>query len=255
MQTDPVFLWLTVFVATLVELIEALTIVLALGITRGWRSVLFGSASALITLCVVVVIFYEVYMQVSDDELIPIKSLWVIVGSLLLVFGLQWTKKSILRIGGVLKSRDEDKIFKNTKKEASRIEKRIGVIDWYSFVMSYKAVLLEGFEVIFIVIIFGSMYGDFGLGMSAVGVATVAVVLLGLVMHRPLSKVPENWLKLTVGVMLVSFGTYFSAEGVHITWPLAEWSLVILIILYTLFALFLIQMVKGSHRVLRANKK
>lgn len=249
MQTDPMFLWLTVFVATIVEMVEALTILLALGVVRGWRSVLLGAASALVVLAVVVFVFNQIYMEVDDEKFIPIKPLWSVVGTLLLIFGLQWMKKAVLRISGVLKSRDEKKRYETVSKDASRIKRTFTGIDWYSFVMSFKGMLLEGFEVVFIVIIFGSVRGDISIGVSAAVSALIFVAILGAVIHKPLTKVPDNIMKLSVGVILVTFGTYFAAEGANILWPLGEWAMLYLLVFYILMTLFVISMLKGRAQV------
>lgn len=235
-------LWLSVFVAAAVEMIEALTIVLALGVTRGWRTALLATGAALATLAVVVVVFSEVISRVTDESYIPIGALWAIVGGLLLIFGLQWMKKAILRLGGILPSRDEEEIYRDLTKKAANVKgAKKNLIDWYSFVMVFKGVLLEGFEVVFIVVIFGSARGEFGIGVSAALVALLFVAILGLFIHKPLSRVPENWMKLTVGLLLVTFGTYFGSEGVGVVWPLGEWALLYLLILYTAFSLFTIR--------------
>lgn len=252
-----VFLWLSVFIATTVEMIEALTIVLALGITRGWRSALLATAAALATLTIVVAIFYSAFSQVTGEGTVPITPLWVLVGGLLLIFGLQWMKKAILRIAGVLPSRDEEKIYKKLTAEAKKHKKnKRDPIDWYSFVMVFKGVLLEGFEVVFIVIIFGGAHGEIGIGVSATIAALVFVALLGFFIHKPLSKIPENWMKLTVGLLLTTFGTYFGSEGIGIIWPLGEWALLYLLVVYSAFSVFIINFIQaGREDTVRKEKK
>ncbi len=251
MTVDHVFLWLSVFVATSVEMVEALTIILALGITRGWRSALLATVAALAALAVVVGVFNSVISQITDERYIPIGPLWAVVGGLLLIFGLQWMKKAILRIGGILPSRDEEEIYKKLVTSAKKAKKSKQAIDWYSFTMVFKGVLLEGFEVVFIVVIFGSARGELGIGVTAALAALVFVALLGLVIHKPLSRIPENWMKLTVGLLLVTFGTYFGSEGVGILWPLGEWAILYLLVFYSLFSYFAIQMVRGSRAAMR----
>ena len=248
MSTDHFFLWITVFIAAAVEMVEALTIVLALGITRGWRSAALGTISALAVLAVVVGVFSSVFAQVTDEKYIPIGPLWAIVGGLLLIFGLQWMKKAILRLGGVMPTRDEAEIFKKLTKESKkkRSKSKLSSIDWYSFVMVFKGVLLEGFEVVFIVLIFGSARGEFALGVSASLAALLFVALLGLVIHKPLSRVPENWMKLTVGLLLVTFGTYFGSEGTGIIWPLGEWAILYLLVAYVVLSLFAIRLLRDG---------
>jgi uncharacterized membrane protein len=247
MTTYQLFLWLSVFVATTVEMVEALTIILALGITRGWRTALIATGAAIATLAVVVGIFSAIFMRMNDEAGSPIAPLWGLVGGLLLIFGLQWMKKAILRLGGVLPSRDEEKIYKKLTADAKKKSKaKKDSIDWYSFVMVYKGVLLEGFEVVFIVIIFGSARGELGLGVTAALAALVFVALLGWIIHKPLSKVPENWMKLTVGLLLTTFGTYFGSEGVGAIWPLGEWALLYLLVIYALFSVFIIYFLRAG---------
>lgn len=250
MTTYQVFLWLSVFVATTVEMVEALTIVLALGITRGWRTAIIATGAALVTLAVVVAIFSAIFMRLTDEDAgSPIMPLWALVGGMLLIFGLQWMKKAIFRLGGLLPSRDEEKIYKKLTADAKKKAKnKKDPIDWYSFVMVFKGVLLEGFEVVFIVIIFGSARGELGLGVSAALAALLFVALLGFAIHKPLSRVPENWMKLTVGLLLATFGTYFGSEGVGVIWPLGEWALLYLLALYMAFAVFLIYFLRAGDR-------
>lgn len=249
MSAEHLFLWLSLFVATTVEMIEALTIILALGISRGWRTALLATASALLVLAVVVFVFNEIISQVTDESNIPIGPMWAVVGGLLLIFGLQWMKKALLRIGGVLPSRDEEKIYKKLVADAKKSKKSKSPIDWYSFVMVFKGVLLEGFEIVFIVVIFASARGEMGIGISATLAALVFVALLGLIIHKPLSRVPENWMKLTVGLLLVTFGTYFSSEGVGIVWLYGEWALLYLLVFYSALSWFMIHMIRGSRAV------
>ena len=247
MTTYQLFLWLSVFIATTVEMIEALTIILALGITRGWRTAFIATTAAITTLAIVVTIFYSVFSLVTGESTNPITPLWSVVGALLLIFGLQWMKKAILRITGILPSRDEDEIYKKLTTSAKKAPKRrLDRIDWYSFVIVFKGVLLEGFEVVFIVIIFGSARGEFGIGITAAIAALIFVTLLGIVIHKPLSKIPENWMKLTVGLLLTTFGTFFGSEGLGIIWPLGEWAVLYVLVFYSLFTFIAIQLLRSQ---------
>lgn len=248
MTTYQIFLWLSVFVAATVEMVEALTIILALGITRGWRTALIATSAAIATLAVVVAAFSAIFLHITNDDAnSPIMPLWALVGGLLLIFGLQWTKKAIFRLSGLLPSRDEEKIYKKLTANAKKKPKtKKDSIDWYSFVMVFKGVLLEGFEVVFIVIVFGSARGELGLGVTAALAALIFVILLGLAVHKPLSKVPENWMKLAVGLMLTTFGTYFGSEGLGIIWPAGEWTLLYLLAMYTVFSLFIIYFLRAG---------
>lgn len=220
------FLGFSVFIACLVEMVEALTIVLALGITRGWKSVLLATIAAIATLGIIIAAFGTALTRVSDEAGVgaptaAIRHLWLIVGALLLIFGLQWIRKGVLRAAQLLPSRDEDKAFEELKHRAQgkATVRKHQTIDWYSFVLAYKGVLLEGLEVVFIVIAFGAAQGNLHLGIEAAAAAFVVIAVLGALVHRPLARVPENTMKLAVGVLLTTFGTYFAARGIGVHWP------------------------------------
>ena len=209
-----VFLVASAFLASAVEFVEALTIVLAAGITRGWRASLTGLAAATVALAVIVAALGPAL------KLIPIDVLRLVVGALLLAFGLQWLRKAILRASGYKALHDEDAIFAEEAAEAraAASETRAG-LDWYGFTLAFKGVLLEGLEVAFIVITFGSTQGSIGLAALGAGIALVLVAGVGAVVHAPLSRVPENTMKFAVGVMLTTFGIFWSTEGVGAHWP------------------------------------
>jgi len=212
-RTD-VILFLTTFVASAVEAVEALTIVLAVGVVRGWRSTLIGVGAAAVVLAAIVAALGPAL------RLIPIGTLRFVVGALLLAFGLQWLRKAILRASGYKPLHDEGAAFARERKEADaagRVQ-RMGV-DWYSFTVAFKGVLLEGLEVAFIVISFGTAQGKVGLAAGAAAAAAVAVVAVGLVVRGPLERVPENSLKFVVGVLLTSFGIFWGGEGAGVDWP------------------------------------
>ena len=209
-----VFLVLSAFLASAVEFVEALTIVLAAGLTRGWRSSLTGLAAATLVLALIVAALGPAL------KLIPIDVLRLIVGALLLAFGLQWLRKAILRSSGYKALHDEDAIFAE-EAEAARAagsETRAG-IDWYGFTLSFKGVLLEGLEVAFIVVTFGSAQGNIPLAVLGAAIALVLVAVVGIAVRAPLTRVPENTMKFAVGVMLTTFGIFWSTEGVGADWP------------------------------------
>lgn len=208
------FLFAASFLASTVEMVEALTIVLAAGVTRGWRSSFIGVAAALVALAVICAALGPAL------TLIPIDSLRLVVGALLLVFGLQWLRKAILRASGYKALHDEAAIFARQAEAARAQGKDIRAgLDWYAFTLCFKGVLLEGLEVAFIVITFGATSHQVGLAALGAVAALVLVVALGVAIHAPLSRVPENTLKFVVGLMLTSFGTFWSAEGAGVTWP------------------------------------
>jgi uncharacterized membrane protein len=185
-----------------------------MGVTRGWRSALAGTGVALLALAVIVAALGPAL------TVIPIEVLRLVVGSLLLVFGLQWLRKAILRASGWRAVRNEDSVYEREAAagRAAKTEERAGV-DWYGFTVSFKGVLLEGLEVAFIVLTFGSTQGSIPLAVAGAVAAVVLVVIAGVVVHGPLSRVPENTLAFAVGVMLTTFGTFWGAEGAGVDWP------------------------------------
>jgi uncharacterized membrane protein len=208
------FLVASAFLASAVEMVEALTIVLAVGVTRDWRSSLTGVGAATAALAVIVAALGPAL------TVIPIDSLRLVVGALLLVFGLQWLRKAILRASGYKALHDEDAAFAREVAEAraAAVETRAG-LDWYAFTVSFKGVLLEGLEVAFIVLTFGSTQGSIPLAAAGAAAAIVLVGIVGVVAHRPLARVPENTMKFAVGAMLTTFGIFWATEGAGAHWP------------------------------------
>ena len=208
-------LFLTVFVACAVEAVEALTIVLAAGLTREWRSTFQGMAAALAVLAVAVAVLGPAL------TLVPLTGLRLVVGALLAVFGLQWLRKAILRASGYKGLHDEGAIYARQVAAAQTATSggRRGVRDWYAFTLSFKGVLLEGLEVVFIALTFGANQQDLGLAAAAAAAAVVVVAAVGVAVRSPLSRVPENAMKFGVGVMLTSFGMFWGAEGAGVSWP------------------------------------
>jgi uncharacterized membrane protein len=206
--------FLGTFLASAVEAVEALTIVLAVGIVRGWRSTLVGVGAATLVLAAVVAVLGPALQH------IPIDTLRLVVGALLLAFGLQWLRKAVLRASGYKPLHDEAEAFARERAEAGAAPSapRSG-IDWYAFTVSFKGVLLEGLEVAFIVITFGSTQGNVGLAAGAAAAAVVIVVGVGLFVRGPLERVPENSLKFAVGLLLTTFGTFWAGEGAGVEWP------------------------------------
>jgi uncharacterized membrane protein len=215
----------SVFLASAVECVEALTIVLAVGTTRSWPSALGGTGVALVVLAVVVAALG------AGLGAVPIDLLRVVVGVLLLVFGLQWLRKAVLREAGRKAMHDEEAAFVSESEAARAAGAREGRWDAYSFSIAFKGVLVEGFEVALIVVTLGANQRDTGLAAAAAGVAALAVLAAGLLARRPLSRVPENTLKYAVGVMLCSFGIFWSAEGAGLHWPGGEAMLLAIIAL------------------------
>jgi uncharacterized membrane protein len=224
---------LTVFVACAVEAVEALTIVLAAGLTREWRSTFQGMAAALIALAAVVAVAGPALTQV------PLGPLRLIVGALLAVFGLQWLRKAILRASGYKELHDEQGIYVRqvAAAQAAAGGRRGWVHDWYAFTLSFKGVLLEGLEVVFIAITFGASQQNVGLAALSAAAAVVVVAAAGVAVHAPLARVPENAMKFAVGVMLTSFGIFWGAEGTGVAWPGNDAALLAIVPLTVLVAL------------------
>jgi uncharacterized membrane protein len=208
------FLVASAFLASAVEMVEALTIVLAVGVTRDWRSTLSGVGAATVALAAIVAALGPAL------TLIPIDTLRLVVGFLLLVFGLQWLRKAILRASGYKALHDEEEAFAREAAEARAAagERRAG-LDWYAFTVAFKGVLLEGLEVAFIVLTFGSAQGSIPLAALGAAVAVVLVAVVGVAARAPLARVPENTLKFAVGTMLTTFGIFWAAEGAGVDWP------------------------------------
>jgi uncharacterized membrane protein len=232
----------TVFIACAVEAVEALTIVLAAGITREWRSALQGMAAALAVLAAVVAAAGPAL------TLLPLAPLRMVVGGLLATFGLQWLRKAVLRAAGRKDLHDEAAIYARqvNAAQAAPIQGRRGVHDWYAFTLSFKGVLLEGLEVVFIAITFGASQHNVGLAALAAVAAVVAVAAAGAAVRAPLSRVPENTMKFVVGVLLTSFGMFWGAEGAGASWPGSDAALLVLIPVTALVALACVRLL---HRV------
>ncbi|MCW2898462.1 MAG: hypothetical protein JWO67_727 [Streptosporangiaceae bacterium] len=224
---------LTVFLACAVEAVEALTIVLAAGTTREWRSTMQGMGSALIVLALVVAALGPAL------QLIPITALRLVVGALLLVFGLQWLRKAVLRASGHKALHDETEAYKRevAAAEGAASGGRGVVRDWYAFTLAFKGVLLEGLEVAFIVLTFGQNQGSIPLAALGAVLAVVAVVVVGVLVRAPLARVPENSMKFVVGVMLTAFGIFWAGEGAGLAWPFKDAALLVLIPAIALYGL------------------
>ena len=203
------------FLASAVEFVEATTIVLAVGVTRGWRAPLAGTLGAVLTLVVIIAA-----VGVALVTIVPEHLLQAIVGSLLLLFGVRWLRKAILRFAGIVALHDEELAYQRELAELRAEGRRKTEWDWTGTVVAYKAVLLEGIEVAFIVITLGST-SALAMAHATVGAIAAGVLVVGaaVLVRHPLTTVPENWLKFFVGAMLSSFGVFWFAEGVGAHWP------------------------------------
>ncbi|HSZ06235.1 MAG TPA: hypothetical protein VK778_13695 [Solirubrobacteraceae bacterium] len=214
---------LSVFLACAVEAVEALTIVLAVGTTRGWSSAMSGVAAATLALAGIVAALGPALTS------LPIDVLRVAVGGLLLIFGLQWLRKAILRAAGLKAKHDEIETFREQSEAARAAGARPSGFDGYAFTISFKGVLLEGLEVAFIVLTFGANQHRVPLAAAAAGLAVLLVVAAGAAARAPLAKVPENTMKFAVGVMLSSFGMFWGAEGAGASWPGNDAALLVIV--------------------------
>jgi uncharacterized membrane protein len=235
-------LFIAVFLACVVEAVEATTIVLAAGTARDWRSATSGMAGALAVLAIVVAVLGPAVSEV------PLRGLRLFVGALLLVFGLQWLRKAILRASGHKALHDEGKIFaEQLATAAAKPRRSAGLVpDWYGFTLSFKGVLLEGLEVVFIVLTFGANQHDVGLAAVAAACAVVLVAAVGVAIRAPLRRVPENTMKFVVGIMLTAFGTFWGTEGAGAHWPGSDAALLVLIPGIAVFALALVAVLRGN---------
>ncbi len=243
------------FLASAVEFVEAFTIVLVVGVTINWRSAIIGAIAAAVSLAVIVAIFGTAIVYY-----VPIDILRLVVGFVLLLFGLKWLKKAILRYSGLKSLHDEEAIFEEKMAEMRARGEATTQLQPAAVALSFKSVLLEGLEVAFIVITFGSnasaqicasaACGIGGIGSAAVGalVAGLLVILLGALVRAPLKQVPENTLKFIVGIMLTSFGTFWTIEGLHVVWPLSDAFIPILAVIYLLASLAFIFWLKSQQQ-------
>ena len=227
------------FLSSFVEAVEALTIVLAVGFSRGWRPALTGSALALVVLAALVIVLGPLL------GLIPLALLQYVVGVLLILFGLRWLRKAILRAAGLIPLHDEERAFAN-ETQALAQQAAEARADFLGMLVAFKGVLLEGVEVVFIVIAIGAGRGLIPAASLGAAAACALVAALGLIVHRPLARVPENALKFIVGIMLTAFGLFWIGEGLGANWPGDDLAILALAVLVALFALAMIAFLRGA---------
>jgi uncharacterized membrane protein len=240
-MSHDVLLFLAAFAACAVEAVEAVTIVLAVGVTRGWRSAWLGVGAALGILALIVGILGPALTA------LPVDALRVVVGGLALAFGLQWLRKAILRAGGLKALHDEDAAYAEELAAARAAGAGApAAFDPYTFTISFKGVLLEGLEVAFIVVTLGSSQGSVALAALAAVAAIVVVVAAGAVARGPLSRVPENTIKFGVGLLLAALGTFWVGEGSGMAWPGGDAAVLALVAGYAAFSLLLVRAIRGA---------
>ncbi len=237
--TSAVVLVGAVFLACAVEMVEALTIVLAVGHTRGWRSAFEGTGVALVALAALVAVLGPALVHA------PLSVLRLVVGGVLLIFGTQWLRKAILRASGLKALHDEDEIYRETVAELEAVATRPDR-DRIAFAMAFKGVFLEGLEVVIAVLTLGTSAHRLGLAAATAGVAIVAVGIVGVIVAKQLSSVPENLMKMGVGVMLVSFGTFWTGEGLKVSWPGSDAFILFFVVFYALVCVALISTTRAS---------
>jgi uncharacterized membrane protein len=244
-NSSAVVLVAAVFVASAVEMVEALTIVVAAGVGRGWRSALEGAAAAVLVLGVVVAVAGPAIVH-----WVPIDSLRVVVGGILLVFGLQWLRKAVLRATGYKAKHDEDAIFAQQVQEIAGADRQRQADgrDPVGFSVAFKGVFLEGVEVVIIVLTLGTTDHNLGLAAAAAGLAALIVAGIGVVVARQLAGVPENAMKMVVGLMLISFGTFWSGEGLGVHWPGADAAIPVLLAVYGAATYGLVRVVRARRQ-------
>ncbi|MGH6725747.1 MAG: COG4280 domain-containing protein [Pseudolabrys sp.] len=234
------------FLASLVEAVEALTIVLAVATVRGWRPAGLGSAVGLATLVVIVLAFGPLLDRV------PLFLLQLVVGTLLLLFGMRWLRKAILRAAGLIALHDETLAFEHETEELRAQARRHDTrLDWLAGITAFKAVVLEGLEVVFIVIAVGAGRGLIVPAGAGALLACVLVSGAGLAVHKPLARVPENTLKFAVGVMLSSFGVFWLGEGFGVAWPGGDLAILALVAMFLAVALAAVMAARQAAQAVR----
>jgi uncharacterized membrane protein len=230
------------FLASLVEAVEALTIVLAAATVRGWRPALVGAFGGLLLLGAIVAVLGPLL------GLVPLQPLQIAIGILLLLFGMRWLRKAILRAAGIIPLHDEDRIFVAESAELrAQAERQAARLDWLAGLTSFKAVLLEGLEVVFIVIAVSAAGGLLIPASIGALVACLLVAVAGLAVHRPLARIPENTLKFAVGVMLSAFGMFWTGEGLGVAWPGADLAIVGFALLFLALGLGAAVLLRRTH--------
>jgi uncharacterized membrane protein len=242
-STSTVFVAVSAALASGVEFVEALTIVLAVGFTKGWRDALEGTGAATVALAVMVAV-----IGIGLLRVVPIEVLRTVIGALLLVFGLKWLRNAILRYSGLKALHDEEETF---RKETERVRSKAPGTgrDWFAVSTAFNGVFLEGLEVVFIVIGLGTAGKALGAATIGALAAAVVVVTAGLALHRPLKNVPENAMKFVVGIMLTSFGTLWTGEGLGVKWWHDDFFIPILIVGFVAASFALIYMLKSSRQL------
>ncbi|MFC7397175.1 COG4280 domain-containing protein [Chelatococcus sp. GCM10030263] len=227
------------FLGSFVEVVEAFTIILAVGLSQSWRAAFTGTALALALLAVLVAVFGPLL------GLVPIELLQYVVGVLLILFGIRWLRKAILRAAGYIALHDEEKAFASETDALKRraLDRRANFL---AGLAAFKAVLLEGVEVVFIVIAVSAGNGLLGYASLGAAAACLLVIALGLALHRPLARVPENTLKFVVGLMLTAFGIFWTGEGLGVDWPGADLAILAILVVLVVVSIFAVRILRNA---------
>jgi Ca2+/H+ antiporter, TMEM165/GDT1 family len=244
-----VVLIVAVFLASCVEMVEALTIIVAAGVSRGWRSALEGAGAAIVVLAVLVAALGPALVH-----LVPLNSLRAVIGGVLLAFGLQWLRKAVLRATGYKAKHDENAIFTAQVAAMKAQGPTSGSRDSVGFGVAFKGVFLEGIEVVIVVLTLGAPQHRLELASVAAAAALVLVTGVGVIVARQLDRVPENAMKMGVGLMLVSFGSFWTGEGLGVHWPGADLALPVLVGVYAAAVLVIVRLLKSTDARLGAGK-
>jgi uncharacterized membrane protein len=230
------------FLGTAVEFIEALTVVLAVGVVRGWKSSLSGMAVALLVLAAMVTLFGVPLMN-----LVNLAAFQLIIGILMLLFGMRWLRKAILRYSGLKALHLEDKAYVEELNRQRSHAKSNNAMDWFGFVTSFNIVLLEGIEAVFIILTFGLAAHSLISSITGGIIGLVMVVVAGILLRKPLATIPENTMKFVVGLMLSGFGIFWVGEGIGVNWWHADVSIIVISLFLLLVSFFCVRLLSRKH--------
>ncbi|MFC5452796.1 COG4280 domain-containing protein [Paenibacillus aestuarii] len=238
------------FLGTTVEFVEALTIVLAVGVVRGWKSSLSGMVVAVALLVALVALFGLPLMQV-----VRLEAFQLVIGILMLLFGMRWLRKAILRYSGLKALHLEDKAYQEELERQSSSNVSAGQMDWFGFATSFNIVLLEGIEAVFIVITFGLAANSLSSAIAGSLIGLLVVVIAGVLLRKPLAMIPENTMKFIVGLMLSGFGIFWVGEGIGVNWWHADVSILVITLVLLVISFLSVNFLSRKHKGKHISKK
>jgi uncharacterized membrane protein len=236
------YVTLASFLGTSVEFIEALTIILAVGTVKGWRSALSGAALATVVLVIITAIF-----GIPFVHFIQLRLVQFVIGLLMLLFGMRWLRKAILRYAGMKALHDEEEAYRKELERQRKSNSGASTMDWFGFATCFQIVMLEGIEAIFIVLTFGLAAQTLTSAIAGGVIGLVMVVAAGLLLRKPLTRIPENTMKFIVGIMLSGFGIFWVGEGVDVAWWHEDLSIVVIIVLLVAISLTAVSLLKSAR--------